>query len=36
MNELEDIYREVVERYALDGANTFTLMKNKHIGNTPE
>jgi len=36
MNELEDIYGEVVEGYALDGANTFTLMKNKHEGNTPE
>jgi len=36
MKEHEDIYVEVVERYMLDGANTFTLMKHKHKGDTNE
>jgi len=31
MNKLEDTYVEVVEKYTLGGANTFTLMKQKHI-----
>jgi len=34
MYELEDIYVEVVKKYTLDGANTFTLMKHKHKGHT--
>jgi len=29
MNEDEDTYMEVVEKYTLYGANTFTLMKHK-------
>jgi len=36
MNELEDIYVKVVEKYSLDGANTFTLMKHKHKGHMHE
>jgi len=34
MNELEDIYVEVVRKYTRYGANTFTLMKHKHKGHT--
>ena len=34
MNELEDMYVEVVEKHTLDGANKFTLMKHKHKGHT--
>jgi len=34
MYELEDIYKEVVKKYTLDGTNIFTLMKHKHKGNT--
>jgi len=30
MNELEATYVEIVEKYTLGGANTFTLMKHKH------
>jgi len=29
MYELEDIYLEVVRKYAHDGGNTFTLIKHK-------
>ena len=36
MNEIEDIYVEVAEKYAFDDANTFTLMKHKHKGHTHE
>jgi len=36
MNEHEDTYVEVVEKYTLDGANRFTLMNHKHKGHTPE
>jgi len=32
----EDIFVEVIEKYTLDGANTFTLMKQKHKGHTHE
>jgi len=32
MKEHEDRYVEVEEKYKLDGANTFTLMKHKHRG----
>jgi len=38
MKEHEDIYVAVGEKYALDGANTFTLMKHKllrHTGISP-
>jgi len=34
MNEPEDIYVAAVERYTLDGVNTFTLMKHKHEAHT--
>jgi len=30
MKEDEDIYVAVVEKYKLDGADTFTLTKHKH------
>jgi len=36
MKEYEDIYVMVVEEYALDGANTFTLIKHKHEGHMHE
>jgi len=36
MNEHEDTYVEVVEEYARDGTNTFTLMKRTHKGHTNE
>jgi len=36
MKEYEDIYVAVVEKYTLDGANIFTLMKHKHIRRTHE
>jgi len=36
MYEPEDVYAEVVEKYTLDGANTFTLVKHKHKGHTHE
>jgi len=36
MKEREDIYVAVVEKYRLDGANTFTFMKHKHKGHTNE
>jgi len=36
MNELKHAYMEVVEKYTLDGANTFALMKHKHKGYTHE
>ena len=36
MKEHEDIFVAVVEKHALDGANTFILMKHKHKGHTPE
>jgi len=32
MKEHENTYVAVVEKYMLDGANTFTLMKHKHKG----
>jgi len=35
MEEHEDTY-VVVEKYKLDGANTFTLMKHRHKGRTHE
>jgi len=34
MNELNDAYVKVAEKYTLDGTNTFTLMKHKHKGHT--
>jgi len=34
MYELEDIYVEVAKKYTFDGANTFTLIKRKHIRHT--
>jgi len=36
INELDDTYVEVVEKYELDSANAFTLMKHKHKGQTNE
>jgi len=36
MNGLEDTYVEVLEKYTLDGIDTFSLMKHKHIGHTHE
>ena len=36
MNEHNDTYVEVVEKYTLDVANTLTLMKHKHKGHINE
>jgi len=36
MKEHEDIYVALVEKYTLDGAHAFTLMKHKHIRHTHE
>jgi len=36
MKEHEDIYVAVVEKYTLDGATTYILMKHKHVGHTHE
>jgi len=36
MKEHEDTYVAVVEKYTLDGINTFTLMKHMHKGHTNE
>ena len=31
-----DTYVEVIEKYRIDGINTFTLMKHKHNGHAHE
>jgi len=36
MNEHENTCVEVAEKYTLDGANAFTLMKHKHRAHTNE
>jgi len=36
MKEYENTYVAVVEKYTLDGANTFALLKQKHKGQTHE
>jgi len=36
MNKHEDVYAAAVQKYTLDGANTFILTKHKHKGHTNE
>jgi len=36
MKEHGDIYLAVIEKCRIDGDNTFTLMKHKHLGHTYE